>query len=76
MRKPIVMASVGHIMELQNGGPCFNSGIYPKEEFKMNLKVAEDKTKVVNNLKTAVKTVDKVFLMTDGDREGEVIAGA
>ncbi len=72
--KAIVMASVGHIMELQNGGPCFNSGIYPKEEFKMNLKVAEDKTKVVNNLKTAVKTVDKVFLMTDGDREGEVIS--
>ena len=33
--KAIVMASVGHIMELQNGGPCFNSGIYPKEEFKM-----------------------------------------
>ena len=72
--KAILMASVGHIMELQNGGPCFNSGIYPKEEFKMNLKVAEDKTKVVNNLKTAVKTVDKVFLMTDGDREGEVIS--
>jgi DNA topoisomerase-1 len=72
--KAIVMASVGHIMELQNGGPCFNSGIYPKEEFKMNLKVAEDKTKVVTNLKTAVKTVDKVFLMTDGDREGEVIS--
>lgn len=72
--KAIVMASVGHIMELQNGGPCFNSGIYPKEEFKMNLKVAEDKTKVVEGLKAAVKTVTKIYLMTDGDREGEVIS--
>lgn len=72
--KAIVMASVGHIMELQNGGPCFNSGIYPKEDFKMNLKVAEDKEKVVANLKAAVKATDKVYLMTDGDREGEVIS--
>jgi DNA topoisomerase-1 len=72
--KAIVMASVGHIMELQNGGPCFNSGIYPKEEFKMNLKVAEDKTKVVEGLKAAVKVATKIYLMTDGDREGEVIS--
>lgn len=72
--KAIVMASVGHIMELQNGGPCFNSGIYPADNFRMSLKVAEDKTKVVANLKLAVKTSDKVYLMTDGDREGEVIS--
>ena len=72
--KAIVMASVGHIMELQNGGPCFNSGIYPADNFRMSLKVAEDKTKVVANLKLAVKTSDKIYLMTDGDREGEVIS--
>lgn len=69
-----VVASVGHIMELGNGGPAFNSGIYPAEEFKMNLQVSEDKKKVVDNLKAQVKVAEKVFLMTDSDREGEVIA--
>lgn len=69
-----VSASVGHIMELQNGGPCYNSGIYPAENFKMNLAVSEDKHKVVDELKAKVKASDKVFLMTDGDREGAVIA--
>lgn len=72
--KAIVMASVGHIMSLGNGGPAYNSGIYPKQSFKMNLAVSEDKKKVVNDLATQAKTVDKIFLMTDGDREGEIIA--
>ena len=69
-----VVASVGHIMELGNGGPAFNSGIYPSEDFKMNLQISEDKKKVVENLKAQVKVAEKVFLMTDSDREGEVIA--
>jgi DNA topoisomerase-1 len=72
--KAVVMASVGHIMVLGNGGPAFNSGIYPKQKFKMNLAVAEDKQKVVNNLKTQAALADKIFIMTDGDREGEIIA--
>lgn len=70
----IVMASIGHIMALGNGGPAFNSGIYPKQQFKMNLAVAEDKQKVVNDLTTQAKTADKIIIMTDGDREGEIIA--
>ena len=50
-----VTASIGHIMELGNGGPAFNSGIYPAKDFQMNLRVAEDKKKVVNiNLKKRV----------------------
>ena len=72
--KAMVMASVGHIMALGNGGPAYNSGIYPKQKFKMNLSVTEDKKKVVNDLITQAKTADKVFVMTDGDREGEIIA--
>ena len=70
----VVMASVGHIMALGNGGPAFNSGIYPKQQFKMNLAVSEEKKKVVNDLTTRAKTMDKIILMTDGDREGEIIA--
>lgn len=42
-----VIASVGHIMVLGDGGTAFNSGIDPDKNFKMNLKVADDKRKVV-----------------------------
>jgi DNA topoisomerase-1 len=69
-----VMASVGHIMALGNGGPAYNSGIYPKQKFRMNLAVPEDKQKVVNGIAAQAKTADKIFIMTDGDREGEIIA--
>ena len=72
--KAVVKASVGHIMELKNGGPAYNTGIYPDKGFKMNLAVCEDKRKVVDEIKQQVKAADVVYLMTDGDREGEVIA--
>ena len=72
--KAIVTASVGHIMALGNGGPAFNSGIYPKQQFKMNLAVSEDKKKVVDDISRQAKNADKIFIMTDGDREGEIIA--
>ena len=69
-----VMASVGHIMELANGGSYYNSGINPEKDFELNLKVAEDKYQVVQNLKAAVKNADLVYLMSDPDREGFVIS--
>lgn len=69
-----VSASVGHIMELGNGGTAFNSGITPEKQFKMNLSVMSEKKKVVNELMTKAKAADKIFIMTDGDREGEIIA--
>jgi DNA topoisomerase-1 len=72
--KATVIASVGHIMKLADGGPAWNSGIYPKQKFKMNLEVAEDKQKVVNEISNKAKTVDKILLMTDDDREGNVIS--
>ena len=72
--KVTVMASVGHIMKLADGGPAFNSGIYPKKQFKMNLVVSDDKKKVVNDLETHAKNVDKIFICSDHDREGELIS--
>ena len=69
-----VMASVGHIMTLGNGGSYYNSGISPEKDFEMNLEVSDDKHKVVDQLKAAVKTADLVYLMSDPDREGEVIS--
>ena len=69
-----VMASVGHIMEVANGGTYHNSGIEPTKDFELNLKVSADKYKVVEQLKTQAKTADLVYLMSDPDREGEVIS--
>ena len=69
-----VTASVGHIMALGNGGPAYNSGIYPKQKYRMNLAVTEDKKKIVNDITKVAQTVDKIYIMTDGDREGEIIA--
>lgn len=69
-----VTASVGHIIALGDGGPAYNSGIYPKQNYKMNLAVTEDKKKVVSDITKQAKSVDKIFIMTDGDREGEIIA--
>lgn len=69
-----VTASVGHIMALGNGGPAYNSGIYPKQKYKMNLAIMEDKKKIVNDITKLAQNVNKIYLMTDGDREGEIIA--
>ena len=69
-----VMASVGHIMQLANGGSYYNSGISPEKDFEFNLQIAEDKHAIVQKLKDAVKEADLVYLMSDPDREGEVIA--
>ena len=69
-----VMASVGHIVTLENGGSYYNSGIEPTKDFELNLKIAADKYKIVQDLKAAVKNADLVYLMSDPDREGEVIS--
>ena len=69
-----VMSSVGHIMSLADGGSYYNSGVDPKNNFDLNLKVSEDKYKVVQQLKDQAKTADLVYLMSDPDREGEVIS--
>ena len=69
-----VMASVGHIMHLADGGSYYNSGVTPTKDFDLNLKISEDKYKVVQELKTAVKAADLVYGFSDGDREGEVIS--
>ena len=69
-----VMASVGHIMSLADGGSYYNSGVEPENNFDLNLKVSDDKYKVVQQLKDQAKTADLVYLMSDPDREGFVIS--
>lgn len=71
--KAVVLASVGHIMKLGDGGPAYNSGIYPKKNFRMNLVVSEDKHKVVSEISSQAKLADRIYIGTDQDREGFVI---
>ena len=69
-----VTASLGHIMELGDGGNYHNSGIDPTKEFELNLKISQDKHETVKKLKTLARTSDLIYLMSDGDREGELIS--
>lgn len=70
-----VIASVGHILKLADGNKkAFNSGIYPADNFRMTLKISEDKYKVVEEIKAQVKWADKIFIAADGDRSGEYIS--
>ena len=71
-----VLASIGHIIEIEDGTGYFNSGIDVKNEFKPSFKILKDKEKLVKDLKQVVKASDMVFLCTDNDREGEAIAWA
>lgn len=70
----VVTASVGHIMELKNGGSAFNSGISPDKNFKMNLAVMAEKKKVIDEIIKLSTNADKIMLMQDADREGELIS--
>ena len=69
-----VVASYGHIMELGDGGPYHNSGVDPTNNFKLNLKITPQKVEVVRRLKNEVNDAEVICLMTDQDREGELIA--
>lgn len=72
----VVMASVGHITEIADGGGYFNTGIDVEDGFKPNFKVSKGKADIVKALKEQVKLADTVFICSDPDREGEAIAWA
>jgi DNA topoisomerase-1 len=65
-----VKASVGHVMDL----PKSKMGVDVDHDFEPQYEVIKGKEKVLNELKKAAQGVDKVFLATDPDREGEAIA--
>lgn len=68
-----VLASVGHIRDLATSGK-YGLGVDLENDFKPEYKNATGKTKVINQLKKAVKEADYVYLATDPDREGEAIS--
>lgn len=69
----VVKASVGHITKINDSG-LYNMGIDPKDHFKIDYVISDDKKKVVQELREQVKVADKVILASDEDREGEQIS--
>ena len=68
-----VIASMGHIRNLANTGK-YGLGIDIDADFKPTYENVKSKSKVITNLKNAVKESDFVYLATDPDREGEAIS--
>jgi len=63
-------ASLGHIRDL----PKNYLGVDIDQSFSPKYVIPKDKTKIVNELKEAVKDAATIYLATDPDREGEAIA--
>ena len=68
--KYIVMSSIGLIRDLpsQRLGVDIDNGFEPEYVF------LNGKEKIVHNLKTIANQCDRVYIATDPDREGEIIA--
>ncbi len=69
----IVTSSKGHIRDLTTRG-YGGFGIDIENGFTPMYKLVNDKRSVVNELKRLAKGVEKVYLATDPDREGEAIS--
>lgn len=69
----IVAFSKGHIRDLKTRG-YGGFGVDVENNFKPMYKLLVDKQQIVRDLKKLCKTVDKVYLATDPDREGEAIS--
>lgn len=65
-----VKASFGHVRDL----PTKTLGVDVEHKFKPVYEIDKKKTKVIAELREAVKDVDSVYLASDHDREGEAIA--
>lgn len=63
-------ASYGHICEI----PSKTGSVNPDDNFSINYEVPTKSMKYLNEIIKNCKNVDKIFLATDPDREGEAIA--
>lgn len=68
-----VVSSKGHVRDLSTKGK-YGLGVDTEDNFKPNYTAIKGKKKVIDELKKEVKKVDKVYLATDPDREGEAIS--
>ena len=65
-----VLASFGHVRDL----PAKDGSVKPDEDFAMDWVIDRDSSKRLNDIASAVKGSDKLYLATDPDREGEAIS--
>ena len=70
----IVLASFGHIRDLDKEKGTDNMGIEVENNFRPIYKKMKDKAKQIKTIEDKIKNVDKVLLASDEDREGEAIA--
>ncbi len=66
----IIQASMGHVRDLASKGLGFDI----ENDFKPTFEIIPEKKKVVTELNKIAKTVDRIYLASDPDREGEAIA--
>jgi DNA topoisomerase I len=64
-----VKASMGHVRDL----PKKSLGVDEKKDFKPTYEILPGRKKIIEELKKAAGTADKVYLAPDPDREGEAI---
>ena len=65
-----VLASVGHVRDL----PARRLSVDTRHDFEPKYEIIEGKEKIIEELKNASKSSEKVYLATDPDREGEAIS--
>ncbi|MBS4028029.1 MAG: type I DNA topoisomerase, partial [Ignavibacteriales bacterium] len=65
-----VEASVGHVRDL----PKSKLGVDVDDDYRCDFVTIKGKGDIIKKLRTKAKSVDKVYLATDPDREGEAIA--
>jgi len=66
----IVKASVGHVVDL----PSDKLGVDVENDFAPEYITIKGKGKILTEIKRAAKSVDKVYMASDPDREGEAIS--
>lgn len=66
----IITASMGHMRDLPRG----EFGVDVEHEFEPKYVIPREKIKAVNVLVKSTEDVEKIYLATDPDREGEAIA--
>ncbi len=66
----VVLSSFGHIRNLDKK----NLGIDVENGFRPTYRILTDRNKQIKAIQEKIKTVDKVLLASDEDREGEAIA--
>ncbi len=69
-----VLSSFGHIRDLDKEKGTNSLGIEVDNNFRPIYKIMKDKNKQIKAIQDKIKTVDKVLLASDEDREGEAIA--